>query len=233
MVDTKEAESAQKFIDIKEVRNGTLVLKGGGIRKILMVTGTNFEMKSEEEQGIILNTFQNFLNSLNFNLQIFIHSRKLNIEAYLESLNERLAQETNELLKNQITEYREFIRSFVEQNTIMTKSYFVVVPFDSIQLPGGVESGAGKLLGLFSKKKPSAGSDGKSAAEQTLDEKIQQLDQRASQVVAGLNQIGLRAIPLNDEEIIELFYNLYNPESVEKASLNIAKPENTKEVKAN
>lgn len=231
MPDIKAAESAQKFIEIKEVRNGTLILKGGGLRKILMVTGTNFEMKSEEEQTIILNTFQAFLNSLSFNLQIFIHSRKLNIDAYLESLNERLGTETNELLKNQITEYREFIRSFVEQNTIMTKSYFVAVPFDSVQLPGGVEGGAGKIFGLFKKKTVGEG-EGKSAAEQTLEEKFQQLDQRVSQVTAELNQIGLRAVPLNDEEIIELFYNLYNPESVEKASLNIAKPENIKENQA-
>ncbi|PIT92716.1 MAG: hypothetical protein COU08_00950 [Candidatus Harrisonbacteria bacterium CG10_big_fil_rev_8_21_14_0_10_42_17] len=234
MASLKGAISAQKFIDIKDIYNNTLIMKSGSLRKVIMVTGTNFGMKSNDEQEIILNTFQGFLNAISFTLQIFVHSRKLNIEAYIERMLKRLEIESNELLRNQITEYCEFIRSFVEDNAIMSKSYFVVVPFDAA--PISVASTKAKpsnpltgFLSRFTKKEPvvdhgvAEGPDEQQrAAFRKLDEKIEQLEQRVSQVVSGLNQIGLRAVPLNNEEIVELFYNLYNPESVEKATLSIA-----------
>ncbi len=220
MPDTKEALPTQKFIAVERIENGTLVLKGGGLRQILMVSGINFDLKSEEEQGLIINTFQGFLNSLNFSIQIFIHSRKVNIEGYLENLEKRESQESNELLKNQILEYREFIRAFVSENAIMTKSYFIVVPYDPVQLSPHGEAFTSKILGMLKKKgveNPVKRLPEANATEdRVLREHMEQLTQRSNQVIGGLNQINLRAIPLNDDELIELFYNLYNPEAVEK-----------------
>src|SRR3989338_1026013 len=134
----KEAQATQKFVDIETVREGALVLKNGSIRKIIMVSGLNFDLKSEEEQGLITYAYQSFLNSLDFYVQIFIHSRRLNIEEYLKKLETRECEETNELLKTQISGYREFVKSFVSQNPIMNKTFFLIVPFDPIQLPGAV-----------------------------------------------------------------------------------------------
>ena len=151
-MEQREALPTQQFIEIEGVKNGTLILKGGGLRQIVMVSGINFDLKSEEEQGMVLSLFQNFLNSLNFTIQIFIHSRRLNIASYLEGLSGRETQEPNELLKTQIAEYREFIKSFVSENAIMDKTYFVAVPYDTIAVSGAGEAVAGKLFGFLQTK---------------------------------------------------------------------------------
>lgn len=210
----KEAQPTQKFVEIEDIRHGLIILKNGSLRRVLMVSGINFELKSEEEQNIIAYSYQNFLNTLDFSVQIVIHSRKLNIENYLNKLAERQTTETNELLKNQISEYIEFIRSFVELNAVMAKTFFVVVPYDPIVIP----SGGKKILEFFK-----FGSKTKiSALEESLEQKITQLNQRTEQVINSLTQVGLRVVALEDKELIELFYNLYNPETVEKKGLKIA-----------
>ena len=117
--DAKSALPTQQFINVKGVKNGVLILKDGGLRQILLVSGINFDLKSEDEQNAITFSYQNFLNSLNFSLQIFVHSRRVNIESYLENIKKIEAQETNPLLRLQIGEYGEFIRSFTSQNAIM------------------------------------------------------------------------------------------------------------------
>lgn len=222
-----EALPTQKFVEVDSIKNGTLILKGGGLRKVLMVSGINFDLKSEEEQEMIMGQFQGFLNSLNFTIQIFIHSRKLNIQGYLENLAAREAEETNELLKNQIAEYREFIRAFVQENAIMSKTFFVVVPYAPLNL-GAATSAVTKGFFSFLKKKgvekpTERVSDEEMEKEKQLEAHIEQLDHRVAQVVAGLNQMDLRAVPLNDDELIELFYNLYNPEAIEKKGMEINK----------
>ncbi len=221
MPDKNEALPTQKLIEVEAIKNGTLILKGGRLRQILLVSGTNFDLKSEEEQSMIIGQFQSFLNSLNFAVQIFIHSRKINIEKYLDNLSVRETQEDNELLKNQIVEYREFIKAFVAENAIMNKSFFLTIPYDAIQLSEGSGAVTEKIFG-FLKKKGVAKPTERIAVEnrdqeRQLEEHINQLNRRASQVIAGLNQLDLRAIQLNDEELTELFYNLYNPGDIEKS----------------
>ena len=184
-----------------------------------MVSGINFELKSEEEKNITLATYQNFLNSLDFSLQILIHSRKLNIKGYLAKLNDKKEEENNELIKEQISEYVQFVKSFVDANEIMSKTFFVIVPYDSISLG----SSTNKLFSGI----PFLGGSKKSQREEdkSIEEKVIQLDQRTEQVISGLGTIGLRAVPLNDEELIELFFNLYNPKPIEQEELAIAKAE--------
>lgn len=209
----KEAQATQQFVEIEDIKNGAIVLKDGSFRSVLMVSGINLELKSEEEQNLAVYAYQNFLNSLDFSVQLVVHSRKLNINNYLGKLEERRNQETNELLGNQIAEYAEFIKSYVETNAVMAKNFFVVVPYASSMISGG----GSKLLDVFkfgSKKKTSDSGE-------TLEQKISQLNQRVEQVSNGLKQIGLRVIVLNDEELVELFYNLYNPEAVEKKDLKV------------
>ncbi len=217
MPDIKESIPTQQFIGIESIDDGVIRLKGGAMRRIILVSGTNFALKSEEEQGIITYAFQGFLNSINFSLQFFIHSRKLNIEEYLEKMAERENQEENQLLKNQITEYREFIKSFVSQNAIMQKSFFAVVPYDPLNLPRAGLDITDKMLGWF-KSKTSIESSNKSEG---ANEAMEQLNQRVDQVINGLNQVGLRAVPLNTDELLELFYNLYNPTTTEKRGVEI------------
>jgi len=202
--------ATQQFVQVEDIRQGVVYVKGGGMRKVLMVGGVNFDLKSEEEQNITLNGFQNFLNGLDFPVQFFIHSRKVNIKRYLKKIEGRKSQEPNELLKTQIEEYIEFVRSFVEENPIISKSFFVVVPYNP---SSGAEQAKGILSGILGsvggrkseKKEPESG--GKS---------VEQLNHRVEEVTAGLEQIGLRVTPLEDDELIELYYNLYNPKLIER-----------------
>ena len=209
--------STQQFVDVEDIRDGVVILKNGGLRRVLMVSGINLDLKSEEEQDIILHSFQNFLNALDFSVQFVIHSRKMNIGDYLEKLRDRETAEENELLKNQISEYLEFIKSFVETNAVMAKTFFAVVPYDPIQIP---KAGENLIASLKFWGKKSQNKD------EGWEQKTTQLNQRTDTVINGLNQIGLRAVALNNEELIELFYNLYNPATVEKKDLKIAHGEN-------
>lgn len=222
-----DTSPTQKFVEIDGVRDGVLFLKNGGLRKILMVSGINFELKSEEEQNLIIFSFQNFINGLSFSIQTLVHSRRLNIENYLQKLSDLRTQESNELLKNQIGEYQQFIRSFVKENAIMEKTFFVVVPFDPVQLLEMGQKWTQKIFSFlpFGKKKTAAelGSAEEMEKAKAQQHNIEQLEQRVSQVVSGLGQIGLNAAPLSNEQIIELFYNLYNPQAVERGDLAIAK----------
>ncbi|MDO8602217.1 MAG: hypothetical protein Q7R62_03825, partial [bacterium] len=224
--DPKEAIATQKFIEIRGVKNGVIILKNGALRQILMVSGLNFDLKSEEEQTAITQGYQAFLNSLSFTVQIFIHSRKLNIDGYIQKLSTIELQEPNPLLRNQLGEYREFIRSFVSGNTIMTKTFFVVVPFDAMQIPEMGQKVTKKIFGLLSRKaKPEEPVETQAQIDEGphFQQNANQLNQRVDQVTSGLNQIGLRAVPLNDDEVVELFYNLYNPEGSEKRGTVVPK----------
>ena len=126
------AKSSQEFVPIKEVRDGVLVLKDGSLRTILMTSSINFALQSEDNQTAVIIQFQNFLNALDFSVQIFIQSRKMDIRPYLALLEERHKSLENELLKIQTREYIEFVRAFTENTNIMTKTFFIVIPFGSV-----------------------------------------------------------------------------------------------------
>lgn len=218
MANKNEALPTQQFIDVEAIENGVLVLKGGSLRQLVAVSGINFDLKSEDEQNAITLGYQNFLNSLNFTVQFFVHSRKINVERYLENLKTIEAGETNPLLKTQVGEYREFIKSFVAENAIMHKSFYVVVPYDVVELLNG--SGGGPL-GFLKKKNTQEAELKNTDAQETRARNMGQLAQRVEQIVSGLQQLGLTAIPLGDQEATELLYNLYNPENAEKKGLEI------------
>ena len=207
-----DGTAAQQFLSIDTIREDVVLLKEGGLRVILMCSSLNFALKSTDEQDAIIFQYQNFLNSLDFALQFVIHSRKLNISPYLESLRARQKEEDNELLKIQINEYIEFIQSFVDMTNIMSKTFYVIVPFtpSALDQKGGLMKTVKSILSL---KAPKAGDDASSFEEQK-----NQLWQRVDAVVAGLRRFGVRSTPLNTEELIELFYGLYNPTEFEKAT---------------
>lgn len=209
----KENAPTQEILDIKEIKNNTVILNGGGLRKIVLTSGENFDLRSEEEQNLLIYSYQDFLNSLNFSIQIIVHSRKVNIEGYLRLVKSRSEQEQSALLKNIIIDYHKFIGDFVSKNPIMSKTFFIVVPYDPVTIT------TKQVLGIFKRKKTAAQS--KEDQERNFSENIKQLDLRIDRVIAGLNRIGLRAVPLEEAEIIELFYNFYNPSTIEKKNIEI------------
>ena len=121
----KKQSTTQDFVPLEEVRDGIVVLKDGGLRGVLMVSSLNIALKSQDEQSAILFQFQNFLNSLDFSVQLFIQSRELDIRPYIALLEERFIAQTSELMKIQVREYIDFIKTFTEGASIMTKNFFV------------------------------------------------------------------------------------------------------------
>lgn len=206
-----ETANAQDLVTIDDIRDNTIILKNGGFRQVVMVGGVNFSLKSTTEQNVLTEAYQNFLNGLNFQVQVLIHSRKINVERYLATLESRATEEAAPLLKSQISEYREFVRGFVEQNAIMAKTFFVVVPFAPVALPSKAN-----VMSFMPFGKKQTGE--KKAADDTheYEKNISQLAQRTTQVTEGLRAIGLEAVVLEDEALIELFYNFYNSGGVEK-----------------
>jgi hypothetical protein len=204
-----KSQASQDFVPVKEVQNGVMVLKDGTLVGVLLASSVNFALKSQDEQVATLGQFQNFLNSLDFSIQIFVQSRKLDIRPYLALLDERLHAQTEDLMKIQVKEYIEFIRNFTENANIMSKNFFIVVPY-SPALVSVKETLAG---GLFS-----GGKENLSAQEKRVgfEEHRTQLEQRLSVVEQGLVRCGIRTIPLGTEEVIELLYKMFNPGELEK-----------------
>ena len=198
----------QSFVPIKEVRDGVVILKDGSMRVILMTSSVNFALKSEDEQKSIIYQFQNFLNGLNFDIQIFIQSRNLDIRPYLSLLQDRLKVQTDDLMKIQIKEYMQFVRSFTEQANIMTKRFFIVIPYS----PQGLDITKSKG-GFFSKKTDASK---KQMAADSFAESRSQIAQRTDVVLSGISRTGVRAVQLGTEEVIEVFYQIFNPGEAEK-----------------
>ncbi|HVM77307.1 MAG TPA: hypothetical protein VMU07_04100 [Candidatus Paceibacterota bacterium] len=209
------------LVDIKEIRDDVVILKDTSLRQIIMVGGVNFALKSETEQGILIQAYQTFLNTVEFPLQVIIHSRKVNVDNYINKLLARKNEEQSPILQNQIDEYAEFVKGFVAKNAIMEKTFLVVVPFFPIgaSIPG-TPKGMFDGLPFLGSKKPSAAAQAKSQeeADRSFNENRSQLVQRVSQVTNGILSIGLEATVLGNQELIELFYNFYNPQTVERGT---------------
>lgn len=205
------AKAVQDFIPIEEIRDGVVVLKSGEMRALLLASSVNFELKSADEQEAIIMQYQNFLNSLDFPIQMFIQSRKLDIRPYIGVLEARLKEQLNDLIKIQTREYIEFIKNVTEQTNVMTKSFFIVVPF--VPAMFGNKTNSGEDQSLFGKLFPGKKSSLEAGKEQLakFEESRSQLEQRKSIVASGLARIGIRTISLGTEELVELFYKIFNP----------------------
>lgn len=196
-------KSTQDFVPVKEVRDGIIMLKDGTMRAVLLASSINFALKSEDEQTAFIVQFQNFLNSLDFSCQIFVQSRMLDIRPYLATLEVEYKKQLDDLMRVQIREYIEFVKSFTEAANIMTKNFFVVVPYAPTALS---TKKARSLL-------PGFGSQSESSddTKKTFEEQVSQLEQRISIVQQGLVRTGVRTVQLGTEEAVELLYKMFNP----------------------
>lgn len=202
-----DAKTTQEFVPIKEIRQGIVILKDDSLRAVVMASSLNFALKSADEQQSILMQFQNFLNSLDFSVQIFIQSRRLDIRPYIALLENRLKEQMSDLLKIQTREYIGFIKNFTENSNIMTKTFFVVVPYSPAVL------NKSSVSDVFSKKTEAQSAEKKLEA---FEEHRTQLEQRVGVVTQGLARCGIRSVELGTEEIVELFYKIFNPGDTEK-----------------
>lgn len=207
-------QSTENLVPISDIRDGIVILKNGSLRLVLSVSAINFELRSADEQVAILQGFQRFLNSSDFPLQIVISSRKLDITAYLKTVDQITESTENELMKIQATEYSRFIKELSALSNIMSKKFYIIIPFyvfETPQVTGLVES----LKGVF---KP------KEVAKELTDEQFNtyknQLLQRSELVYGGLEGLGLKVRQLEDEELKNLYYQLYNPTGSGQQSTN-------------
>jgi len=210
MADNKQytGPRTQDFIPVKEIRDGVVVLEDGSLRAILLASAINIALKSADEQQAIIMQFQGFLNSLDFPVQISVQSRRHDIKPYLLTLERRIEQQKEELLRLQTREYIEFIRWFTDSVNIMSKKFYVVVPYSGSIISTSSSSKKGFLGGLFGSK---SGKQNFKESSARFEEQRSQLEQRIAVVKSGLARFGVRSEQLDTEQSIEVFYNMFNP----------------------
>ncbi|HBU06816.1 MAG TPA: hypothetical protein DEB09_01905 [Candidatus Magasanikbacteria bacterium] len=196
--------STQMNLPIAEIKEGTLILKDGTLRAVLMTSSVNFALKSEDEQNALVSSYVSFLNSIDFPLQIVSQSRKLQIKPYIEKLVELEKAQTNELLRVQTADYRAFVQELVEIGEIMTKRFYVIVPYDP--LSNSKKSFWSRFKTIL---KPALTVRLK---EERFKQRKDDLDIRVRQVVGGLQGMGLDAVQLDTQSLIEIYYSTYNPD---------------------
>lgn len=203
----KPGVSAQRFLDVSEIRDGVVVLKDGTLRSVLLVSSVNFALKSLDEQNAIVQAYMQFLNSLDFPIQVVIQSRKMNVDQYIRQLSENEKTLQNELLKRQIRDYRDFVKQLVQLGDIMQKRFFIVVPYNP-------SATAGQQQKSFLQRVASLLSP--TSLIQLSEERFQKqrfdLSLRVNQVMSGLGSMSLSAVQLDTQGLIELYYTVYNPE---------------------
>ncbi|MBI2635079.1 MAG: hypothetical protein HYW79_00865 [Parcubacteria group bacterium] len=211
---TIKGPATQEFLAVDEIREDVVILKNGGLRAVLMTGSRNLELESIDTQNAIIKNYADFLNSFDWPIQIIIHSRKLDINPYLKLLEEKLKTQENELLKIQTAEYIDFIRSFVSLSDVMIKRFYISVAFDPIE--SKTEGPLEKLASMIGKASKKA-----ALSEEMFKEYRSQMLQRVEHTVLTLAHIGIKASQLKTDELIELFYNLYNPEDLEKKDIQL------------
>ena len=210
MADVKKytGPRTQDFIPVKEIRDGIIVLADGSLRAILLASAINIALKSEDEQRAIVMQFQGFLNSIEFPIEIAIQSRRHDIKPYLLTLERRIEQQREELLRLQTQEYIEFIKWFTDSVNIMSKKFYILISYSGCSFDTVDAEGGNPLKGLFGSKKKGVSFRENSSK---FEEQRSQLEQRIAIVKGGLSRLGVRSEQLNTEQAIEVFYNMFNP----------------------
>lgn len=193
---------SQDFVSIRDIKDNVVIQKNGQMSMVVLASSVNFALKSLDEQKAILLQFQQFLNTLDFSLQIYVQSRKLNIEPYLEVLSGMEVKQDNDLMRIQLREYMEFIRTFTEDVDVMSKNFFVVIPYSPAKI--NITKG---ITNMFSHSQ----NQSRLPNDTQFEEHRIQLEQRVGMVTEGLARVGVRTITLQKDDLVELYYHLYNP----------------------
>lgn len=206
-----QLKSTQNSLIISEIKDGMLVLKDGTLRSVILASAINFDLMSTREQDAVEYAYQGFLNALHFPIQILIKSQKVDLDGYIEKLSGLRSQQDNELLGLLMEDYIANIKGLVEEVNIMSKQFYITVPF----FPP-LTSKTGFFTTLITTLRPTQVT---TVTEQQFDDYKKELTQRVSLVAGGLNQIGIRAVPLNTQELVDLFYSAYNPDVAQNQKL--------------
>lgn len=199
----KITKSTQRYLDIAEIRDNTVIMRDGTMRAVLLVSSINFSLKSEDEQNAVISSYVSFVNNIDYPLQIVIQSRELDIEKYIDGLRQKEKEQTNELLKIQINDYIQYITELIAIGKIMSKRFYVVVPYNPL---------SDKQKGFFSSMKEAVKPVNLvKMKRETFLRRRHELSRRVENTMGGLASIGLKSVELDTQSLIELYYNTYNP----------------------
>lgn len=204
--------STQSNLPIVEIKDGVVVMNDGSLRAVILASAINFDLMSTQEQEAVEYAYQGFLNSLHFPVQISIKSERVALDGYIEKLSQARNTQTNPLLMELMDDYIANIRSLVEEVNIMDKRFYVVVPF----FPPLTVTKTGLASGINNVFKPTGVIR---VSSHDFERYKKELAQRVQQVANALAQLGVRAIPLNTQELIDLYYNCYNPDVAQTQQL--------------
>lgn len=200
----KSKPAAQAHLPFSEIKEDTVIMKDGTLRAVLMTSSINFALKNEEEQNAMVSSYVSFINSLDFPLQISIQSRQLYMKPYLNKLLEQERNQTNDLLRTQIADYRSFVSELVTMGNIMSKQFYVVVPYDPLSnKKKSYWSRAGEVLNPIRIVK---------LKDERFKSRKHDLELRVRLVEGGLRSMNLETVRLDTQSLIELYYSTYNPD---------------------
>jgi hypothetical protein len=210
--------STQNTLQIAEVRDGVVIMSDGSFRSVVMVKSINFDLMSGQEQEAVEYSYQSFLNSLYFPVQIFIRSQKVDLQPYIEKLDKIRTEHENMLLALLMDDYIGYIDALSQQTNIMDKNFYIVIPFfptiDAQKALSQSKNFFSGLAGMFSSKESKIVIN-----EVDLEKAKTELRNRVQAVLSGLMQCGVQGLPLDTQELIELYYDMYNPDTATRQPL--------------
>ena len=207
--------SSQNTLQIAEIRDGIVIMHDGSSRTVLMAQSINFDLMSPQERDSVEYAYQSFLNSLYFDIQVYVHSSIIDMGPYIEKLAKIRTEHDNLLLAVMMGDYIDFISTITDQTNVMDKKFYVIVPYyNSLESMAVKKSSKSIFTTIFGQKDSQI-----TINEKTLEEAKTELTKRASTVMDGLQECGVQSIPLNTEELIELYYDSYNPDTATRQRL--------------
>jgi len=214
----KSQNSTQNMLQIAEIRDGFVIMNDGSFRSVVMVNSINFDLMSQAEQEAVEYNYQNFLNSLFFPIQIFLRSQKVDLTPYIEKLDKIRSEHDNMLLALLMDDYIGYMEQLAEQTNIMDKKFYIIIPFfPHVDIQKAFTQSKNFVTGvsaLFSKKE-----DHVVINEDDLEKAKTELKNRVQTVLDGLMQCNIQALPLDTQELIELYYDTYNPDTATRQQL--------------
>lgn len=213
-----QTNSTQNSLQIAEVRDGIVIMNDGSFRSVIMVKSINFDLMSPQEQEAVEYSYQGFLNSLFFPVQIFLRSQKVDIRPYIDKLDRIRSEHDNMLLAMLMEDYIGYIAELSQQTNIMDKKFYVIIPYfpvietqQALTQSKNFLGGVGKLFGKNDQHVV--------INEATLEDAKTELRNRVQSVLGGLEQCGVKGLPLDTQELIELYYDTYNPDTATRQQL--------------
>lgn len=210
--------STQNTLQIAEIRDGVVIMSDGSFRSVVMVKSINFDLMSQQEQESVEYSYQSFLNSLYFPVQIFIRSQKVDLQPYIEKLDKIRTEHDNMLLALLMDDYIGYIDALSQQTNIMDKNFYVVIPYfphiDTQKALDQSKNFFSGVAGLFNSKEPHVVIN-----EADLEKAKSELRNRVQSILSGLLQCGVQGLPLDTQELIELYYDTYNPDTATRQPL--------------